>query len=508
MKYRHPFLLLFLFLLGLPAWSKPSQEELTTLIKSFDSYVESSRKAWNVPGLSVALVVDGKEIWSKGYGVRHIGKPEPVTADTIFQIGSISKSFTSTLVALQVDQGKLSWTDRVIDRFPEFRMQDPWVTREFTVQDTMAQRSGQPGGVTDALSFLGYGRDDILRAMRYVAPVSSFRNEFAYVNNMWLVTAKVVELASGLTWEQAIEQDIFAPLGMTSSSLTKTALLSAPNHATPHQWGGDKAVPLPNDWPFLDWVYVYGPAGGVNSNVHDMAKYLGMQMGSTKLVSPASLKKLHFPMTPVALLESTQSKSFADVAPLAYCLGWLRQDRQPHSLIWHNGGTSGFRTVAGFVPESKIGIVVLSNTSDSNLSEALMMRFYDMYYGLPEYDYSAAWLDTWKASQPVAEVRPKSARQPAPMASYLGTYRHQVYGDAKVERVGSNLKVTVGDRMILNLLPWDADIFRFRDPINFNSPLGTASFESSSNDAFHALRLNVFADIDAGCFYRVPESRE
>ncbi len=506
MKYRHPFLLFFLLTLGLPAWSKPTEAELSALIKNFDSYVEPSRKDWNVPGLAVAIVVDGKEVWSKGYGVRQVGKPEPVTTDTIFQIGSISKSFTSALVALQVDQGKLSWTDRVLDHYPEFRMQDPWVTREFTVQDTMAQRSGQPGGVTDALSFLGHGRENILDAMRYVVPVSSFRNEFAYVNNMWLVAAKLVENASGRTWEQAIEQDLFGPLDMTSSSLTKAGLLNAPNHATPHQWGGDKAVALPNDWPFLDWVYTYGPAGGINSNVHDMAKYLGMQMGNTKLVTPASLKKLHFPMTQVALLESSQSKGFADVAPLAYCLGWLRQERKPYSLVWHNGGTSGYRTVAGFVPESQIGIVVLSNTSDSNLSEALMMRFYDLYYGLPEYDYSAAWLKSWKAGQPVAETRPKSARPPAPLAHYLGTYRHQVYGDAKVERVGSNLKVTVGDRMILNLMPWDADIFRFRDPVNLNSALGTASFETSSKDAFQALRLNIFGDIDAGCFYRVAES--
>ena len=505
MKHRYKIFLLLTLLLGLPAWSKPTEAELSHMIQNFDSYVESSRKAWNVPGLAVAVVVDGKEVWSKGYGVRQVGRPEPVDADTIFQIGSLSKSFTSALVALQVDRGKLAWTDRVVDHFPEFRMHDAWVTREFTVQDTMAQRSGQPGGVSDALSFLGFGREEILHAMRYVVPVSSFRNEFAYVNNMWLTTAKVVEQVSGRTWEEAIEEDLFKPLDMTSSSTTKAALLDAPNHATPHQWGGDKAVPLPNDWPFLDWVYVYGPAGGINSNVHDMAKYLSAQMGSTKLISESSLKKLHFPMTPIATLQSSQSKSFAEVAPLAYCLGWLRQERQPYSLVWHNGGTSGFRTVAGFVPEQKIGIVVLSNTSDSNLSEALMMRFYDLYFGLPEYDYSAAWLGAWKAAQPVAEVRPKSARPSAPLQEYVGVYRHQVYGEAKVERAGSGLKVSVGKTMELSLTPWDADIFRFRDPINLNSPLGTASFEGRGGNAFGTLRLNVFGDIDGGAFSRVAE---
>lgn len=447
--------------------------------------------------MAVALIADGKVVFSKGYGVREIGKPDPVTEDTIFQIGSISKSFTSTLVGLEVDRGRLDWKDKVVDHYPEFRTYDPWVTREFAVDDTMAQRSGQSGMTTDLLSFMGYDREAILDAMRHVRPVSSFRSEFAYVNNMWLATAKVVEQTSGKSWEQSLEDDIFKPLGMTSSSSSLEGLFDAPNHASPHYWNGQAAVPRPRDWPYQQWCYTYGPAGGINSNVLDMARYLTMQMGRTPLLSKPTLDKLHSPHIFIGGARVANPTGFLDVGAASYCQGWLRQERYPLSLVWHNGGTTGFRSVAGFVPGQDLGIVVLSNTADSNLSEALMMRYYDLALGQPEVDYSALWLTAWKKGRETAAAaapkRPASPRAPGKLERYTGRYANPIYGTAEVRSAGGKLIVSVGEKLSFELNPWDGDMFSFTDPLT-PTDSDFANFVARADGSFGTLQLSLFSD--------------
>ncbi len=489
--------LVSLLVMAAPVLAEPVSTDLTPAqLQEFDRYVESSRQAWKVPGMAVALIQDGKVIFSKGYGVREVGKPDPVTDDTIFQIGSISKSFTSTLVGLEVDRGKLDWKDKVVDHYPEFRTYDPWVTREFTIEDTMAQRSGQSTMTTDLLAFMGKDRDDILGAMRHVRPVSSFRSEFAYVNNMWLTTAKVLEEAVGKSWEQQIADDIFTPLGMTSSSSDLKGLFDAPNHASPHHWDGRSTVLVPREWPYQQWCYTYGPAGGINSNVHDMARYLSMHMGRTPLLSPASRNKLHSAHTFIGGQRVAQPQSFIDVGAASYCQGWLRQERYPLPLVWHNGGTTGFRTVAGFVPGEDLGIVVLSNTADSNLSEALMMRYYDMALGQPQVDYSALWLASFQKAQAESAVpkRPASPRPPQKLALYAGSYSNPIYGTAEVKVVGSKLHCSVGPLLTFELQPWDGDTFNFADPISPANADDFATFVAQPDGSMETVRISLFSD--------------
>lgn len=490
------FCFLSLLVLTAPAVAQPTARVSPAQIREFDQYVESSRKAWNVPGMAVALIHDGKVIFSKGYGVREMGKSDPVTDDTIFQIGSISKSFTASLVGLEVDRGKLDWKDRVIDHYPEFRTYDPWVTREFTVEDTMAQRSGQSTMTTDLLVFMGHDREGVLDAMRHVRPVSSFRSEFAYVNNMWLATAEVIEQASGKSWEEALADNIFTPLGMTSSSSSLEGLFDAPNHASPHYWDGQKTAVRPRSWPYQNWCYIYGPAGGINSNVHDMARYLMMHMGRTPLLSEASLEKVHSPHTFVGGKRVPEPTSFLDVGAASYCQGWLRQERSPLPLVWHNGGTTGFRSVAGFVPGQDLGIVVLSNTADSNLAEALMMRYYDMALGQPEVDYSKLWLAAFKAAQTASDVpqRPTSPRPPQKLESYTGSYSNPIYGTAEVKMVDGKLVCSMGRLLRFEFHPWDGDTFSFDDPISSANDDSFATFVTQPDGGFESVRLSLFSD--------------
>ena len=497
--------LLLLGALASPTFAHPNPD-LPHLLTTFESYVEKSRQEWETPGVAVALVVGDKVVYSKGFGVRKAGGKEPVTPETIFQIGSISKSFTSAMMAQLVDEHKLKWTDHVIDSFPDFRMFDPWVTREFTVEDTMSQRSGMPAYAGDYLAFMGRNRDEILAAMRHIEPVSSFRTQFAYVNNLWLAAAKVIEKQTGKTWEDNVRLRLFQPLGMTSTTTGLDALYSAPNHAFPHVQGRSGVTPLGQDWPFAKWVYTYGPAGGINSNVLDMARYARAQLhgsldGKT-ILSPASLDRLHAPHIYAGGNPKNPASTIPEVGTLSYCMGWLRQQSMPAPIVWHNGGTSGCKAVVGLVPDSDIAIVVLSNLGGTELPEALMYKFYDLYLGRPDHDYSASFLKSQKAHKPASPVRPNPALPPLPLSRYVGTYLNPTYGNARVEVVGDGLKLTVGGALSAQGSPWNRDTFSFEDFASPTEPPQLVTFRLDANGSVTALELPSMGDSQGGIFRR------
>jgi len=489
------------YLLSISALASPPALVRDQLVTRFERYAEEARQAWGTPGMAVALVADGQVIWSKGFGVKQVGSQEPVTVDTVFQIGSASKSFTASLVALQVDQGRLKWTDKVLDSFSDFRMFDAWVTREFTLEDTLSQRSGQAPYSTDLLAFMGASRAEILQAMREVQPVSSFRSQFGYVNNMWLVAARVLENVSSQSWESLVASSIFQPLGMTRTSTGSSALWRSPDHALPHMGRKGSIKPLLGDWPFTEWVYTYGPAGGINSTVLDMARYIRMQLGLSGLISTSSLEKMHSPHILAGGTRKPDPQAIFEVGMASYCLGWLRQERQPVPLVWHNGGTSGCKTVVGYCPDAGMGIVVLSNLGGTDLPEALMYRYYDLYFGLPDYDYSATFLKNLP-KPPAPKVRPRTPRPPAPLTEYVGRYRHPVYGVASVKAQEDGLLLDLGKNFRLRLQPWDGDTFRFDDPIDPDDS-GFASF----GGRFNQLQLSICEDVLDGRFERLPDSQ-
>ncbi len=492
---------LILGLGAVPVAARPPALEKDLLVSRFENYAEKSRQAWGTPGMAVVLVADGKVLWSKGFGVKETGGSEPVDVKTLFQIGSVSKSFTSSLVALQVDRGKLKWADKVLDYDPDFRMYDPWVTREFTVEDTMSQRSGQPSYATDLLSFLGATRPEIVQALREVRPVSSFRSRFAYVNNLWLVSARVLERVTGRTWEQAVASDIFQPLAMSRTNTGFQGLWSDSNHSTPHQGKKGAIQPLRDNWPFKDWVYTYGPAGGINSNVEDMGKYVQMQLGVTPLIQAESLAVMHSPHVLVGGAKKEQPKAIFELGMASYCLGWIRQELHPSTLIWHNGGTSGCKTVVGFCPDAGMGIVVLSNLGNTELPEALMYRYYDLYFGRPDYDYSDTFLRNQHPAA-AATAPPQNPRPPAALTRYVGKYRHPVYGLAEVRLVGSALEIGLGKTMRLKLTPWDGDNFSHSDPTESDAPPQFAGFSSDPDGKFSQLHLTLCDDVLGGRFER------
>jgi len=445
--------------------TKPSEAEMKKILSDFDQYASKSMADWKIPGMAIGIVQDGKLIFAKGYGVKTLGTNDPVTENTIFQIGSTSKAFTATLMAMLVDEGKIQWEDKVIDQIPDFEMYDPWVTREFQIVDLMAQHSGMPGYAADELYLLGFDQEYIRKAARNIKPVSSFRSKYAYQNGLWLTASAIIEKYTGKTWEETLKQRIFGPLGMNNSSADLQSFLDGKDVSSLHVGDRDNIKALPKDWEFLDWSYIAGPAGAINSNIVDMAKWLVFQMnngkaGDKQIVSEENLDVVHSPKTILTLGTKPLKNKF-------YCLGWIYQEYPPDSLIWHNGGTL-MKTMVGYVPEQKIGIVILSNYV-TELPELLAVRFFDQYTGKPVKDMSAEGLKEFEKQKQEAEakkpVAPKNPALALPLDKYCGDYSNVVYGKINIAVMDGKLIVVMGPKKVkFPLIHWDKDIFNMRAP--------------------------------------------
>jgi CubicO group peptidase (beta-lactamase class C family) len=498
--------------------SPPSGDrtQLSVLLPQLEQYAEQVRQSWKIPGLAIAVVSQDQLVYSKGFGTKQVGRSDPVDPQTSFQIGSASKAFTAALVAMQVDAKQLQWGDRVVDRLPEFMMVDPWVTREFRIPDLMAQHSGLAPYAGDLQALMGFDRAHIIQSLRFLQPVSSFRSEFAYVNNLFLVAAALVAKATGKTWEENLQQKIFNPLGMVNSTTGLQAFQAATNLAIPHTQQGEKIIPLGKNWPFQSWVYIYGPAGGINSNVMDMAQWVRLQLGrgrfaGQQLIQPESIAYLHAPKT--IIKAGSGGFLIGQEHPLVgigayYAQGWIYAYENPYPIVWHNGGTSGSKSVVAFVPQANIGIVVLSNLGNTEVPELLAQWFFDRYFTKPEKDWSQILL---KASRKTAtnptpnslrRLGPRQTMTALPWSTYIGTYRNAVYGDAMVAQENGQLTLSLGPNRVKAILKHqERDTFYLEIPESYTDA-SPANFEIESGQA-KTLRIGMLTQEGSGEFRRV-----
>ena len=441
---------------------KPTPEQLKKILADFEHYAQQAQKDWQVPGMAIAIVQDDKVILAKGFGVKKVGGDDKVDEHTIFQIGSTSKAFTAALMAMLMDEKQLAWQDRVVDRLDQFQMFDPWVTREFRVADLMAQHSGLPPYAGDGQAFMGFDRAHIIHSLRYLKPATSFRSQYAYQNSLFLVAAALVEKYTGKSWEDNLKVRIFEPLGMSATTAGLEGFKQAKNVTFLHQKTGDKVEAIPADWPYHHWVYIYGPAGGINSNILDMTKWLRLQLDKGKfngkqLISEANL---NFLQTPKTIMGTDPGKM------AYYCEAWLHQPFRPHPLIWHNGGTSGNKTMVAFMPGTGVGIVVLSNLI-TDMPEALAFKFFDLYFHNPPRDWSKEGLEKMKqaAVKNKPPQRPASPAPPLPLERYAGTFSNPVYGQVTITAEQDKLSMLLGvNQQKVLLQPFDRDSFTFTWP--------------------------------------------
>jgi CubicO group peptidase (beta-lactamase class C family) len=506
-KHAAAFLTIFLAL-AVPAMQAhavdvkaPDEAKLKAILAEFEQYAVKGMADWQIPGMAVAIVRGDEILYEKTFGVKELGKKDPVTENTLFQIGSTSKAFTSALVATLVDEGKVKWSDLVVDHLGGFMMYDPWVTREFMVSDLMAQHSGLVAHAIDGTIMMGFDRQHTIDSLKYVKPATSFRSAFAYQNNMWLVAAELVEKETGKTWEENISQRIFKPLGMTASSCDMKSFITAPDAATLHRRMGDKIVILPMDWPHMYWVYNYGPAGGINSNIKDVEKWARMQAANglfegRQVIKEENVKIMHSPQT---ITETGLPRQY-------YCLGWVYREATPYPIVWHNGGTSGSKTMIALVPEAKISVIVLSNLIDNGLPETLAYKFIDMYFGNPARDWSKEDLEKTKETIKKAEAeepkKPASPEPAMPLDKYTGDYSNDVYGTVTVSKKGDGLVLTIGPKKVeMDLSHWDRDTFMGKwDYYIEQEEAGFVMFRTGPDGAPVDMVVDAFNGDDCGIF--------
>ncbi len=449
---------------------------LEKVLPAWEASIEKARKDWEVPGLAVAVVHRDKMVYAKGFGQRQLGQVLPVTPETIFRIGSTSKAFTAALMAMEADAGKLAWKDPVIAHKPDFVMYDPWVTRQFQVWDLMAQHSGMPAYAGDFMALLGFSDAHIQQVMRHIKPVSSFRAEYAYVNNLWLTAGDIIEASSGKPWDVNLAVRILQPLDMHASSASMRDYQNAKNKAVPHIRFNGEIVPYPE---VSDWTYIYNPAGGINSNVRDMSNWMRLMLGKgefegNRLLSEENVQYLTSPKT----ILPTMGKMPASY----YCLGWVYMSSRPYPAVWHTGGTSGMSSLVMLVPELDLGFVCLTNSGGNNLSLSLGLELYDLLVGAPDTDWNRFFLDKAKEAETKQQAenpqKPDNALPPQPLENYAGAYANPLYDTAHVTTHDKGLILSMGPRkQSFALVPWNQDIFTFKDRI-FGDDTCYVSFDS------------------------------
>jgi CubicO group peptidase (beta-lactamase class C family) len=326
-----------------------------------------------VPGIAVAVVYKDQLVFAGGYGVRDVGTQESVNADTVFQLASLSKPIGSTVVAALIRERKISWDSRISDLDPGFEMYDPWVTREITIRDFYSHRSGLPQHAGDLLEDLGFSREEILHRLRYQKPDSSFRSHYAYTNFGITEAGVAAAKAYGMSWEDASDQKLYQPLGMSSTSSRYADFIARPNKALGHVWENGKWVQKYKRDPDTE-----SPAGGVSSSVNDLAKWMRLELtngqyDSEQLVDAKALSDTHSP-------QMLTGFSPLSGLPTFYGLGWnVNYDEQGRLRLGYSGGFAlGAATTVLLVPSQQLGIVVLTNAYPIGVAEGVAFTFTDL----------------------------------------------------------------------------------------------------------------------------------
>ncbi|MGU3492695.1 serine hydrolase [Xanthobacteraceae bacterium A53D] len=434
----------------------PLLDKLPQVMPGIEAQIARNLAVFDVPGCMVGIVSGDKLVYSKAFGTRSKSDKRPVDARTVFQIGSTTKAFLATTMAIAVDQGRVKWDDRIADLNPDFALKDNWATREFRLFDIIAQRSGLMPYANDGLTALGYPPPDLVRSLRYVEPISSFRSSFAYTNITHLVAGHVIAKAHGAKdWDAVAQAEILDPLGMKDTTFTAEAISAAPNHAVGHTWATKGSVEIPFDPSF---PYSLGPAGNMNSTLEDMTRWMRLHLANgafegKEIVSPANLGVTRLPRV-----------GMADT--MAYAMGWLLMSTPNGRVIWHNGGTNGFGTHFGFLPDKGLGVIVLSNLQNIGFVDALAISIYNALLGNPAEDLFAREIEKAKAGAAADDARytpPKTPTPPLDPAALAGTYSSPMLGEVKVEADGKGLTARfVKTGAVLTLAPFDGALYLVR----------------------------------------------
>lgn len=431
------FLYTFLSAFTATAWSQKATPSFIT--DSLDSYISTGIKDWNIPGLAIAIVKDGKTVLMKGYGVRDVESKEPVDENTLFLIASNSKLFTGTALAQLDHDKKISLDDKVSKFIKGYTLYDKNTTDLVTVRDLLSHRIGTKTFQGDFVFWnSNLGRQEIMKRMRLLKPVGQFRQNYGYCNSCFMTAGEVIPVVSGKPWEVYIYDSILMPLNMTNTHTLTTGITERPNVAKPYtnSYTG-KLTELP-----YDNVDNIGAAASIVSNVKDLSHWLMMQLDSGRYEG-----KRIFPFDvlqktrDINIVTRSRRSATYPVHIQGYGLGVFTSDYNGKQIYYHTGGADGFVTNTCFVPEENLGITILTNNDNQNFFELLRYQILDAYLGV-EYKnrsksmlpYFTKELEESAKKTEALQARVKGSTPPLPFDSYTGTYENELYGPFEINK--------------------------------------------------------------------------
>jgi CubicO group peptidase (beta-lactamase class C family) len=498
-----------------PATVSPTTA-LPMQLGDFQSYVERDLKQFDVPGIAVAIVKDGKVVLEQGYGLRKVDGALPVDAHTIFAIASNTKAFTAASLSMLSDQGKLKMDDRVIEHLPWFRMSDPDITHEMRVDDLLAHRSGLSLGAGDLLYWptTSYTTKEVVQRLANVPIKNEFRGHYAYDNILFAVAQLVIENVSGETYQHFLKTHFFEPLGMHDTRFNFHYIQPTDTDVAVGYAKYDYKYLKPVEK--LSWSNNSG-AGGIYSSVHDMAKWMIAQLDGgvygtdadgkpKRLFSEARHREMWSMLTPIPVKPS-KVPALKSLTPnyYGYGEGWFLSDYRGHKLVWHTGGWPGYVSRVTMVPDLHLGIVVLTNQQSGAAFQAVTMRALDAYMGAPKTDWIAAYAAAVAQSEAKADAgvkkheaaRDKNSKPSLPLDGYVATYRDPWYGDVAIALENGKLvmRFSKTEQLVGDMTHWSHDTFfvHWRDrSLNADA---LATFALTPDGKVRELRMEPISDL-------------
>jgi CubicO group peptidase (beta-lactamase class C family) len=455
--------LLYCFLVLLLVVPLPAQDR-DRLLSDFDAYVEQSRQRFEVPGCAVAIVHQGEVIFSKGYGHLSVKEETPVNTETLFGIMSTTKAMTAAAMGVLVDEGKVSWDDRVVDYLPDFQLYDPYVTRSLRVRDLFTHNAGL--GNTDFLWAWDSKADQdyILQQMRLAVPAYPFRGGYTYQNIMYLVAGKVIEAVSGMTWERFMKERIYAPLDMNNTFPNLAYSQQYQNRSRAHQRLNDDIITIPE--MSADPI---APAGATWSTIADMAKWVQFMLEDEgDLLSTETKAEILKPQVIIPREQFYPTTQLTQPNWTTYGLGWFQQDYRGSMLNFHTGSLDGRTAIVGLMKEHDFGFYFFGNLDHAELRHALMLRAIDAFvfedtqrdWSEEVYTLYAKMREAGEAAlEKRNELRVEGTSTSHALSAYVGEYTHPFYGTAKIFLQDDGLHFKMGPEQTGSLVHWHYDTF-------------------------------------------------
>ncbi|GAC1308215.1 MAG: serine hydrolase [Mucilaginibacter sp.] len=442
---------------------------------SLDYYINRALTNWRIPGAAVCIVKDGKVVMMKAYGIKELGLANKVDINTLFMIGSNTKAFTATALAMLQAQGKLSLDDKVTKYLPQFKLENKLAGEQAIVRDLLCHRLGLQTFQGDFTFYnTNLSRNEVIEKLGLIKAVYPFRTKWGYTNSAFLTAGQIIPVVSGKPWEIYLKENIFAPLGMSNTLALSADMPKSLNRTVPHTLIDGRLSAIP--YAQLDGL---APAGAISSSVNDMSKWVMAllndgKVGARQVISLPAIKATREAQDIVGSVRHLDGETNYEL----YGLGWFIQDYAGHRLVMHDGGVNGYLTSVTLVPQDHLGIVVLTNTDQNGFFDALRWEIMDAYFKMQYRDYSDTYLSSYKARAAIEQAADKKLRDsiamnrpPAlPVTNYTGKYVNDIYGSMTITQGENNdleIRFEHHPRMYAHLQPLGGNRFyvTFSDPV-------------------------------------------